>query len=209
MKIVAISDTHNRNNIVVPDGDILVHAGDFSGRKSLKDLIRLNKWFGTLPHKHKILVAGNHDWCWENDKNTAILLLTNAIYLEDSSIIIDGVKLYGTPYQPWFYDWAFNKSRKELIDIYSNIPLDTDVLITHTPPKGILDETANGMSVGSEELRTVVDIIKPPIHIFGHIHESYGHVKQGNTDFYNASVCNEDYNPINKPAEIIYNKEGE
>ena len=98
--------------------------------------------------------------------------ITNAHYLCDESLTLDGVKFYGSPWQPRFFDWAFNKDRgAPLKAIWDKIPLDTDVLITHGPPHGILDLTFDKIKAGCEELLLAVQRIKPKVHVFGHIHE--------------------------------------
>src|SRR3712207_5545038 len=108
-RIVCISDTHNRNEqITVPEGDILIHAGDATFRGTIDEIERFNNWFAALPHRYKIFVAGNHDWLFQTDNRLVRSLLNeNIIYLQDSSTEIDGIKFYGSPWQPRFYDWAF------------------------------------------------------------------------------------------------------
>lgn len=204
MRIVCISDTHSRHKkIKVTDGDILVHAGDMSGRGEEWEIKNFNKWLGELPHKHKIVIAGNHDFYFENLPKTARKLITNAIYLEDEELVIDGIKLYGSPWQPFFYNWAFNIRRGKLFRVWERIPDDVNVLITHGPPYKILDLTEDKREVGCEELLARIDNLKKlKLHIFGHIHEGYGKVKRGNTLFVNASSCNLNYEPINPPIVV-------
>lgn len=173
MRIVCISDTHGKHRtMTIPDGDVLVHAGDLTPRGHEKDIKDVNDWLGTLPHKHKIMIAGNHDFEFEKNPINARSWITNAHYLCDESLIIDGVKFYGSPWQPRYFDWAFNVDRGEPLKvIWDKIPMDTDVLITHGPPHGILDMTFEKIMAGCEELLLAVQRIKPKIHIFGHIHE--------------------------------------
>jgi Icc-related predicted phosphoesterase len=122
--------------------------------------------------------------------------MTNAHYLQDQSVIIEGLKFYGSPWQPTFHNWAFNKDRGEKIKTeWDKIPSDTDVLITHGPPFGILDKTVDNEKVGCEELLLAVNRIKPKIHIFGHIHENYGEIKLNGTHFINPSSCDYNYIP--------------
>ncbi len=113
MKIVCLSDTHNCNEeIAVPDGDILIHAGDATIQGTIDEIVLFNEWFANLPHKHKIFVAGNHDWLFEiNPKLANNLLDDQIIYLRDSFVEIEDLKIYGAPWQPRFYDWAFNLMR--------------------------------------------------------------------------------------------------
>jgi Icc-related predicted phosphoesterase len=208
MKIVCISDTHNCNeNIAVPDGDILIHAGDATTVGNVEQITAFNQWFANLPHKYKVFIAGNHDWLFETDNNFARSLLDKSIvYLQDSSVEIEGLKIYGSPWQPRFYDWAFNLNRgAELAEKWKLIPNDTDILITHGPPFGILDEVPRKYFVentGCEELRKVVERVKPKLHVFGHIHCGYGQTEQFGVKLVNASTCDEEYNPTQPPIII-------
>lgn len=204
IKVIAISDTHTKHNkLNIPEGDILIHAGDFSSKGHIDDLIKFNTWLGTLPHQHKIIIAGNHDFCFQNQPEVSKELLTNGKYLQDQLIELLGLKIYGSPWQPWFFDWAFNLKRgQEIKAKWDLIPKNTDILITHGPPMGILDKTARGKLVGCEELLKTVMEINPKYHIFGHIHEDYGILKMDKTTFINASNCNLAYQAINKPIVI-------
>lgn len=207
MKLIAISDTHGEHrSLEIPDGDVLIHAGDLTRHGSLEDVQEFNDFLGTLPHPHKIVIAGNHDFCFEKDRAACEEILTNCIYLQDQEVVVDGVKFYGSPWQPWFYDWAFNLERgAEIRSKWELIPEDTDVLITHGPPYGIGDLTAQGDSAGCQGLLEVVKKIKPAFHIFGHIHEAYGVTNDGATTFVNASVCDQLYRPVNPPIAFRYN----
>jgi len=202
MKIIALSDTHGfHRSLQIPDGDILIHAGDLCNHGILEEVIDFNNFLNALPHPHKIVIAGNHDFCFEENKAACEKALTNAIYLQDQEITIDGVKFYGSPWQPWFYDWAFNLERgPEIRAKWDLIPEDTDVLITHGPPFGIRDLTFQKDHAGCQDLLAVVERVKPAVHIFGHIHEGYGiNVKDGTT-FINASSYNHNYQTINQPV---------
>lgn len=202
MKIVCISDTHEHHErIAVPEGDVLVHAGDFTWTGSEGSIKEFNEWLGTLPHKYKIIIAGNHDWLFQREPERARALITNAHYLEDSEVTIEGVKFYGSPWQPEFHNWAFNLPRgsKDLADKWAAIPEDTDVLITHGPAAEILDYTSRGMRVGCSALRYRVEQLKPKLHIFGHVHEGYGLLHSIHTKYVNASICTSDYAPTNEP----------
>jgi len=200
MRVVCLSDTHNRE-IVVPGGDLLIHAGDLTMRGTENEIIKFNAWFGALPHKYKVLIAGNHDWLFQLDPSGAEGLLDDGIiYLRDSSVEIEGLKIYGSPWQPRFYEWAFNLDRgEEMAGKWRLIPDDTDILITHGPPNGILDRTVDGDHAGCEELYKKVRAIKPRAHIFGHIHEGYGTATEGDTRFVNACNCDERYRQLNPP----------
>lgn len=201
MKIVCISDTHNKHRkIDIPDGDILIHSGDFSS--NIKSIYNFNDWIRELPHKYKIVIAGNNDFIFEKDPQIARNIITNAIYLEDSGIEINGFNIWGSPVTPRFLNKAFNRNRgKEIKKHWDMIPLNTDILITHTPPYKILDQNFFGKHLGCEELRNKVDVLKPKIHIFGHIHNSHGVKNINNTIFVNASSLNELYLTV-KPIVI-------
>ncbi len=147
MKLVCISDTHSLHRHIpeVPDGDVLIHAGDGLGQGTLENIEDLNDWLGMLPHRHKIVIAGNHDWAFQETPELAREALTNAVYLEDSSVEIEGIRFWGSPWTPTFMDWAFMLERgQQLHKKWQLIPGDTDVLITHGPPKGIGDEANLG-----------------------------------------------------------------
>lgn len=207
MKIVCISDTHMRHNIDIPDGDVLVHAGDFAINASIMDIDVFAEWFGSMPHKHKILVPGNHDWCFQDHEDYSKGIVSNygITTLINESVTIAGVKFYGTPYQPVFFDWAFNLPPHELLVEYAKIPNDTKILITHTPPFMERDAVArpSGDNVGCPILRDKVLSIKPKAHIFGHIHESYGISSNKDTTFINASCVNLQYKRVNEPIIFI------
>lgn len=215
MKIIFISDTHLRvnSNYEIPDGDVLVHCGDATMMGRSDELRLFNDWMKMLPHRHKIFVAGNHDLMLATDPVLGKSYLTNMTYLWNESILIEGIKFYGSPYTPQFGDWGFMRPRGyQIAKQWAKIPDDVDVLITHGPPYGILDETGYIIDssfgdpdrhVGCEELRKVIDRINPRIHAFGHIHEGYGKVMINDTVFINASTCNGQYRPVNAP-HIVY-----
>lgn len=195
IRIVCVSDTHfYQHDLKVPDGDILVHAGDFMGFGDMeRHIVEFNKWLGEQPHPHKIVVAGNHDRLFESSPGVARALLTNAIYLKNSGVVVEGLTFWGSPVQPTFYDWAFNVGRGKPIRRYWDmIPSGTEILVTHGPPFGILDQDRPGAPhQGCEELAKAVLRVSPKLHIFGHIHGGYGNLRSGNgTLFVNASVLN-------------------
>jgi predicted phosphodiesterase len=204
MRLVCISDTHAlHEELDVPHGDVLVHAGDFtmSGRES--EIRAFDAWLGRLPHPRKIVVAGNHDWLFQREPANARSLITNAEYLEDSGATIDGVRFWGAPWQPWFFDWAFNLRRgPEIAARWALVPAETDVLITHGPPRGVLDVVDRGESVGCEDLLRELGRIRPRVHVFGHIHESYGRAEKDGRISVNASSCSLAYRPENPPIVV-------
>jgi Icc-related predicted phosphoesterase len=189
MRIVCISDTHGfHKHTEVPPGDILVHGGDCTKHGSLEDVEEFNRWLGTLPHRHKVVIAGNHDFAFQETPDEARARITNAIYLQDSGCEIEGLTFYGTPWTPVFFDWAFMLSDAELAAKWAMIPPRVDVLITHGPPHGIQDWTNRNERAGSLTLLHRVYEVKPRLHVFGHIHEAAGRTKINGTTFVNAST---------------------
>lgn len=205
MKFVLISDTHNQHeNLTVPDGDVLIHAGDITGGGSLRETLGFFRWLGNLPHQHKIFIGGNHDFLLENTSFDKKQYLPAGItYLQDTLIEIQGIKIYGSPYTPEFLNWAFMKKRgADIKAVWDKIPEGIDVLVTHGPPFKILDATSSSTNVGCEDLLDKVLKIKPKIHVFGHIHEAYGSQATEGIKFFNASVLNEHYQLVN-PAFAV------
>lgn len=207
MKIVAISDTHNKlTKINLPPGDVLVISGDITVHGSVVELIRFNNALGFVRDKYKyvILVAGNHDWLFQTDPALAKATITNVThYLQDEMVEIDGVKFYGAPWQPWFYNWAFNLHRgPEIKAKWDLIPDGIDVLITHGPAAGVHDVNSHHESMGCVDLMQAIQRVKPKLHICGHNHYGYGIKDFMGTTYINASSCNEKYMPINPPIEI-------
>lgn len=212
MKLVCLSDTHGRHDAIrVPEGDVLLHAGDGTKRGTKAEVEAWNDWLGRLPHPHKIAIAGNHDFLFQEEPALARTLLTNATYLEDSGIEVGGVRFWGSPWQPWFFDWAFNLRRGEEIRVkWDLIPRGTDVLVTHGPPHGIRDQVAGLMNrlasrrehVGCEELLAAVLRVRPKVHVFGHIHEGHGSEERLGIQFVNASNCDREYRPVQPPIVV-------
>ncbi len=219
LKTILLSDTHCRlRKVEVPEGDLLLHAGDltFSGNhqeihQELRELGRIAKNF-----KHGcVFIAGNHDWMGERNPG---LLKQMAIdegltYLDHSSVQIEGYNIFGSAYTPEFCNWAFNVPRGEaLAQKWAQIPDNIDVLITHGPPMGILDpvERFNPHTaeyeiehVGCSDLYDRIQQLKQlKLHVSGHIHGGYGILKVDNLTYVNASICTENYRPINKPITI-------
>jgi Icc-related predicted phosphoesterase len=218
MIITFISDTHTKHRyceLDLPGGDLLIHAGDLmnSGHDE-NDVWEFLDWFDKQEqYKSHVFIAGNHDRFFENKPDETKNILREypyLTYLQDHTHTIDGVKIYGSPWQPEFYNWAFNLPRNgvELQENWSNIPNDTEILITHGPPWGHCDVTPYGnLNVGCELLRVRVDELKPKIHVFGHVHSGYGYYYNGHTHFINASILNERYNYENKPLTVDWNPE--
>jgi Icc-related predicted phosphoesterase len=221
-KITLISDTHGKHTQLtkdLPGGDILIHAGDFMNSGYYKtEAIEFFNWFDAINnYDTKVFIAGNHDRLMEDDPSWAQGYLTGyktIDYLQDEEIGIyhddlngehseDNIHIYGSPWQPEFYNWAFNLPRNSDImkEKWDAIPNNTDILVTHGPAFGFLDLPGFGtpMNVGCEMLRYRIDELRPKIHVFGHIHGSYGYYYNGHTHFFNASVLNERYAYANLP----------
>jgi len=215
LKVSLISDTHTKHSLCgndLPGGDLLIHAGDFmNSGYSEREAFEFLEWIDKQRYDKKVFIAGNHDRLFEIDKVKKYELLKqfpNLIYLEDELFGLynldtdKSVKIYGSPWQPEFYNWAFNLPRndKEMKARWDAIPANTDILVTHGPPFGYQD-IPGGVSirVGCEMLRYRVDEIKPKIHVFGHIHGSAGYYFDGHTHFFNASILNEQYQYTNLP----------
>ncbi|XP_065910919.1 metallophosphoesterase MPPED2-like [Dysidea avara] len=227
IRMVCISDTHNRtDHMEVPPGDILVHAGDFTNVGLEGDVRRFKEFLAKLPHKHKVIIAGNHDLTFDLDnydtlcktfaqhghrnpldaKKCRNILLDAGVctYLEDSEVTIGGYRIYGSPWQPEFCDWGFNLRRGEkCLEKWDLIPEGVDILITHGPPIGHGDLCSSQLRAGCVDLlHTIQTRVKPKYHVFGHIHEGYGITTDGVTTYINASTCNLRYQPINPPIII-------
>jgi predicted phosphodiesterase len=208
MRVVVMSDTHGHQP-PVPDSDLLLHAGDVCEHGTLAEIARFSAWFGSLPHPFKIVIAGNHDWPFERNRQAAEDVLGPGItYMQDRGGTVrcrgEQLRLYGTPWQPEFCGWAFNLPRNSsaLRLIWSKVPEGLDILITHGPPAGVLDRTAYGEQAGCQLLAEQVAKVKPRLHVFGHIHPGAGIVERDGTVFCNASVCNEQYKPVN-PVRVF------
>jgi Icc-related predicted phosphoesterase len=166
------------------------------------------KWYNELNFKNKILIAGNHDFYFEEGKPEDIAAMLaeypNITYLNDSGVEIDGVKFWGSPVQPWFYDWAFNRRGADICKHWDLIPNDTHVLLTHGPVKGYLDMTQRGESVGCPYLlEKISQMPNLSVGVWGHIHEAYGRVELPDGKiFINASVLNLRYEMANYPIEV-------
>lgn len=212
MRIVVISDTHCYEP-EVGQGDLLIHAGDFLSSGGLSEASKAGKWFGQIVKNFKqvVCIAGNHDRTFEKRGKDATQeffnqFANNISYLCHESIEVDGIQIFGSPYTPEFCNWSFNVHRgPEIRKYWDRIPADTDVLVTHGPPRGILDQAAPHYGTehfGCDDLREVVQTIKPQIHLFGHIHGGRGMQKIGDTTFVNASMVNEAYQQVYEPFVV-------
>ncbi len=176
MRIVAVADTHLfHGELDVPDGDVFVHAGDLCRGGDLDELREAADWIAGLPHEHKVIVAGNHDWAFVYERAAARSAIAGMIYLQDAEATIGGLRFYGSPWQPTFHDWAFNLPRGQaLADVWAKIPPGIDVLVTHSPPAGFGDRSPIGSRAGCADLRARIEVVRPRLHLFGHIHQDGG-----------------------------------
>lgn len=211
MRLVCVADTHLYEPEDVPEGDVLIHAGDMLRRGTLEELELFATWLHAQPHRHRIVVAGNHDWCFVRQPEQARRRLGDGVvYLQDAEATIDGVRIWGSPWQPEFYAWAFNLPRGEaLADKWALVPAGVDVLVTHGPPHGYGDRTWEGPQ-GCEDLRAALPRIAPALHVFGHIHEDGGAWTEGPTTIANVTTWEGmrppsvfDYDPSTRTVTLV------
>jgi len=194
--------------LAIPDGDVLVHAGDCTGSGSLPQLDDFTRWLGAQPHKHKVLIAGNHDFCFERHEawSREMSEEQGITYLRGESVTIDGIRFYGFPWQPIFRDMAFNAQEGELEGRLEIVPDETNVLISHGPALHIFDYIPDErLHVGCYQLaKRIEQLPNLKAHICGHIHESYGFAvrESDGLKFANASTCDARYRPVNPPIII-------
>lgn len=199
MRLVAIADTHLFQDDLgeLPPGDVFIHAGDFCRGGTLSEFRQVVPWLKSLRFEHKILVAGNHDRCFEENLDEVLELLGPQFhYLQDTECVIDGISFWGSPWQPEFRTWAFNLPRgRSLAEKWSKIPATTDVLITHGPPLGIGDDSGMDLRCGCEALRQRVQQLPLSLHLFGHIHQDGGCWQHGDTWFANVTTWESERGP--------------
>jgi len=217
LSIVAISDTHGMHASMehaVPDGDLLIHAGDFCGRGRAAEVRDFAAWMGAMPHRHKLVTPGNHDRPVENDPSTfrKVFAEQGIRLLINESVWIEEFRFFGSPYTPTFFDWHFMRDRGPAIRAeWEKIPDDADVVITHGPAYGHGDlappwKGEPPRHVGCLELLNRLRAVRPRLHVFGHIHDGYGITISDEipgTTFVNASVCTEAYLPSNRPHRFL------
>jgi hypothetical protein len=178
--VVAASDLHGHLPDV-PGCDLLLLAGDLcpvtdhSSATQAQFLVGPFKdWLESVPAKHVVGIAGNHDFVFERDPDLVPRGL-RWTYLQDSGAVVGGFNVYGTPWQPWFYDWAFNlRTEDEMAAKWAKIPTGTDILVCHGPPRGYGDQTIRGDHTGSTTLLERIREVRPRLVVFGHIHEGRG-----------------------------------
>ena len=212
MKLVTLSATHGRHSDVdVPDGDVLIHAGDFTRVGNPIEVAAFANWLAHLPHRHKLVIAGNHERLFQEEPFLArqLLLASDSIrYLQDEEVVIEGVRFWGSPWTPHFRKWWFTLSRgPELAAHWGRIPEGIDVLITHGPPQGILDPGFEEEHAGDADLLAAVLRVAPRFHVFGHLHSGYGISRavyqqwdsaRRCTTFVNAAICDEAYEAVKR-----------
>lgn len=214
IRIVNISDTHGIHDNIhqrfgdLPEGDILIHAGDISNVGIIPEISKFLDWFKDLPHKHKIFIVGNHDFGFEVNQYVSKAILdelkdSNVTYLENSSARVMELKFWGSPITSPFFNWAFMRDDEYREELWKTIPNDTDIIITHSPPYKTLDYSTYGDEhCGCKFLKSRVLEINPLLHIFGHIHGEYGTHEENGTLYINASTLNEKYRVSNKPIVV-------
>lgn len=224
LRIVCLADTHTQHRgLIMPPGDLLLVAGDFTGRGLAREIEDFDSWLSLQDYALKIVIAGNHDQLFEYKPRQARSLLPHAKYLEDSEITLRPsmfnrpesetwrVRVYGSPWQPRFFDWAFNLERNssQLRGKWRKIPgrdpqtnEGIDVLVTHTPPYEIMDTDPRGGRSGCELLRAELERIRPRLHVFGHLHGTHGVVEKNGAIYVNASICDDRYDVHREPIVV-------
>lgn len=207
LRLVCISDTHGRHGeLDLPPGDVLVHAGDFCSRGTLDEARAFTEWLRDQAFAHKVVVAGNHDRLFESDPDLARSLVRDAHYLQDSGAEVAGLRFWGSPWQPEYGGWAFNLPLGEpLADRWNQIPRETQVLVTHCPPKGVLDRIHSGLSIGCPDLQHALERVQPGLHVFGHVHEQAGVALGEGRLSVNAANCNLHYRLGQPPIVVDWN----
>lgn len=211
MKIVCISDTHCQlGSVTVPSGDLLIHSGDFTYRGTVSEIAEEMQELKKIADYFTygaVIIAGNHDWLFERDPGLARTLVpSNVKYLNDQETEIDGLRIWGSPVQPAFGNWAFNRMRgSDIQRHWDMIPAGVDILITHGPVYGLLDTVNIGAKVdhvGCMNLLKTMDRVKPRLHVCGHIHEGHGEVDLNGTKYVNASLLDDYYNKVYDPIIV-------
>ncbi len=206
MKIDCISDLHG-DFPELEGGDLLIVAGDLTARDRIDELSRFKSWLSIQKYQKIVVVAGNHDGLIQKGLGIgpkSTWETKHLSYLQDSGTEFEGLKIWGSPWTPTFYDWHFMKERgEEIKKVWDLIPDDTDILITHGPPFGLRDRSMPGTDpCGCMDLLEAVARVRPKLHVFGHIHGGYGVEEALGTIYVNASIMDEGYKPVNKPIRI-------
>ncbi len=205
IKIVVISDTHTGHEALGRlSGDVLVHCGDFAlwGHSTRDDIANLDRWFSRQDFRLILVTGGNHDFDLEECTRAGGEAFHHATYLEDKRVEFEGLNFYGAPWVPELKQWAYFQEQPSLESKWATIPSDTDVLITHSPPSGILDVNTRGKSCGCPALRARLKELKLRLHCFGHVHASAGVFREGGTTYVNAAMVNHTYTIVRRPYEF-------
>jgi Icc-related predicted phosphoesterase len=211
MRVAATSDLHGHLP-EVPACDLLLIAGDITpvSRHDVSFQAQwldadFRRWLQAVPARHIVGIAGNHDFVFERapERVPSDLPWT---YLQDEPARVGDLRIWGSPWTPWFYDWAFNAPRDDseeefLTERYAAVGDDTDVLLIHGPPEGYGDLTARGVRAGSTALLRLVDRVQPALCVFGHIHEARGSWTRGESSLANVSAVDLEYRPL--PAPVV------
>ncbi|HET7600600.1 MAG TPA: metallophosphatase domain-containing protein [Gemmatimonadales bacterium] len=209
MRVVALSDTHNKHaELVVPDGDLLVHAGDLTAWGTDAELAATLDWLAGLPHRHKLVVAGNHDRAFARNgvASRAAARARGIWYLEGAGVEIRGLRVWGGPWTPphrrriWAYELPLAERARE----WAAIPADVHVVVTHTPAAGILDLGDRGHRLGCPALRARLRQL-PALraHVCGHLHEGRGELTQDGVRYVNASAFGRRFPDPLRPAIVL------
>jgi predicted phosphohydrolase len=204
LRIVLLGDTHQlHREVEVPDGDILIHAVDFTiFSKSMNAITDFNTWLGELPHRHKILIFGNHEFFAEADPSKRSML-TSAVVLINEGTEIEGVRIWGSPVTPLYGDAFGLSSAEDRRQLYAQIPEDTDILVTHGPPFGILDSAPHSdVHSGCRKLLDAVMRVQPKLHVFGHVHGAHGIFHTSQTTFVNAALLGTNGDLDRRPVSL-------
>ena len=205
MKVVIVSDTHRQHaQLGTLAGDVLIHCGDSELGIHADDaeVERLDRWFGAQRFDLVLCIGGNHDFALQARAAAAAPVLRHAVYLEDAAFVHRGVTFYGAPWVPELSSWAYYQPPAAIRDKWREIPAATDVLVTHSPPQGVLDRNSGGKSCGCPELMRRVAQLRPRLHCFGHVHASAGSVAIDGTTYVNASVVDSRYRIARPPREF-------
>lgn len=226
-KIIAISDTHNKHNkLTIQKCDLLLCVGDYSLQGCDSEIKNFCKWVNEQPAKHKVVIQGNHELGVQESFKKALAIAKkqcpDIIFVEHELVVIEGIKIFCSAWTPFFHDWAYNAYRtlEESIihqkpyikDKWKDIPMDCDIVATHGPCKGILDQVYmfDGITpkerVGCDLLLEKFIQTSAKIHISGHIHSGHGFIEFHGKKFYNVSICGERYTVDYAPTEIIWER---
>ncbi|MCC7071871.1 MAG: metallophosphatase domain-containing protein [Deltaproteobacteria bacterium] len=208
MRLVLLADTHTFQADLagkIPDGDLLVHAGDLGRAGDAEELAEVAAWLRSQPHRHKLVVPGNHDALFEDDPTRAREIFDGLVVLIDEEATVGGLRVYGSPWTPRYHSWSFMKERgAPLAAVWAKIPAGLDLLITHGPPKGVLDDASSYRGgtwagpelAGCEDLARRVELTRPRVHAFGHIHGRQGVVEKNGTRFVNCTTSECEHAPV-------------